>query len=347
MKRKGYKPIKKAYFFILVSAFVISIAFLSIILIYNNSYTTKITNKDLRFEYTIRDGIINMKIFPADYLKDVELDIIYNGDSENFYVESTTIHEFHQGVPLYCEVDLATIQQKTANEFPETIFLKIQNGFKKNESISVGWILSGLFFILFGAAIPIAILHKNEKRKPASAMEKTEREEEKEKPDTKLRQPKKERRKKQANPTETAWDEMEKNDPKDEWDYRNRYPKNYRCEDGDYVRSKAEREIDDFLYRNRIWHVYESEYICMENGWKYYPDFYLPDYNLYIEYFGREDKKYREKRDQKIKMYTADENVNFVWLDAKDDANITERLTEICKQYKIFGTEKKTKSFHP
>lgn len=55
------------------------------------------------------------------------------------------------------------------------------------------------------------------------------------------------------------------------------------------VKSYGEMEIANFLYLNGIEYVYEKAYEIdtrtQEYG-QYYPDFYLPEYNLYIEYFG-------------------------------------------------------------
>lgn len=118
-------------------------------------------------------------------------------------------------------------------------------------------------------------------------------------------------------------------------DYRDLYKKPYRCEDGDYVRSKSEREIDNFLFRNRIWHIYEPEYICKETGKKYYPDFYLPDYKLYIEYFGLTDEKYLEKKAEKIRMFQNDPDIHFACVNHEDDSNITEKMKAVCQEYQI------------
>ena len=117
-------------------------------------------------------------------------------------------------------------------------------------------------------------------------------------------------------------------------DFRQRYEKPYRCNDGDYVRSKSEREIDDFLYANRIWHVYEPEYVC-KNGKKYYPDFLLSDYDLYIEYFGKTDEEYIAKKKQKIEDLSAEPNIKFEYLEHTDDVNIAEKLAGILKKHNI------------
>jgi DNA helicase-4 len=53
---------------------------------------------------------------------------------------------------------------------------------------------------------------------------------------------------------------------------------------GDYVRSLDERYIADFLYLNNIQYEYEKKYPnCHE---RYFPDFYLSDYDIYWEHFA-------------------------------------------------------------
>lgn len=118
-------------------------------------------------------------------------------------------------------------------------------------------------------------------------------------------------------------------------DYRKRFPSPYRCEDGDWVRSKAEREIDNFFYKHRIWHIIEEVYYKKDSDLKYYPDFYLPDYNLYLEYFGGTDSEYLFKREAKIATYRSDYSIRFEYLTFQDDTRIEERLKEICHKYSI------------
>ncbi len=107
------------------------------------------------------------------------------------------------------------------------------------------------------------------------------------------------------------------------------------CLDGDFVRSKAEREIDNFLFSNRIWHIYEKTYHAPNSEIPYKADFYLPDYNLYIEYFGMKTPEYLRQKDEKITIYSADPNINFEYLTFEDDNQIYERLQNICRKYSI------------
>lgn len=68
---------------------------------------------------------------------------------------------------------------------------------------------------------------------------------------------------------------------------------------GETVKSYGEMDIANFLFRNGVKYVYEKEYEVdtrTENRAQYYPDFYLPDYQIYIEYFGID-------RDGKVPAY--------------------------------------------
>ena len=58
---------------------------------------------------------------------------------------------------------------------------------------------------------------------------------------------------------------------------------------GELVKSYEENEIANFLYLNGINYKYEFNYkhdVSDENHRQYQPDFYLGDYDVYIEHFG-------------------------------------------------------------
>lgn len=120
---------------------------------------------------------------------------------------------------------------------------------------------------------------------------------------------------------------------KDVKDYRKIYPMNLHCTDGHYVRSKAEREIDNYFYNNKIRHAYEPKYRAKDDK-EYYPDFFLPDYEMYIEYFGKDDEEYLGKADKKIQLYSQDKEVAFEYLFPKDDNILEDRLEEILHKRK-------------
>jgi hypothetical protein len=58
---------------------------------------------------------------------------------------------------------------------------------------------------------------------------------------------------------------------------------------GEEVKSIAERRIADYFEKNNINYVYEQKPIFSFNFRKFklsFPDFYLPDYDVYVEYWG-------------------------------------------------------------
>lgn len=79
-----------------------------------------------------------------------------------------------------------------------------------------------------------------------------------------------------------------------------KYPPNIRSFDGHYVRSKAEVLIDDWLFHNKIFHITEKR---IPGHDEIYCDFYLPDYDAYIEYWGLNNKEYLDKKEWKKNIY--------------------------------------------
>ena len=73
-----------------------------------------------------------------------------------------------------------------------------------------------------------------------------------------------------------------------------------RTDDGHMVRSSPELQIDNFLFHNKIQHIYEG--VIADTNFRY--DFYIPIANLYIEYWGLECvKSYKKKTNKKIELY--------------------------------------------
>ncbi len=129
-------------------------------------------------------------------------------------------------------------------------------------------------------------------------------------------------------------------------DFRKQFPANIHCQDGHYVRSKDERTIDDYLYNEaKLLHAYEPKFrltkeekaLCKNLGYEYeffYPDFYIPKYNLYIEFFGKDDEKYNQKMDLKIDILNKRKNINFRYLTYKDGNLLIEKLEDILNEFK-------------
>jgi len=103
-------------------------------------------------------------------------------------------------------------------------------------------------------------------------------------------------------------------------DFRKSYPAEYRTRDGKFVRSKSERLIADWLYDHKIRNEYERKLaagiVC---------DFYLPDIDTYIEYWGLEDKAYQANRKRKEEFYSKN-RLKLISLEEKDVKRIDEVL---------------------
>ena len=55
---------------------------------------------------------------------------------------------------------------------------------------------------------------------------------------------------------------------------------------GELVRSRAEKTIADWFYRNGVRYLYEYPAFDRWGSVISRPDFYLPDYGVYVEYWG-------------------------------------------------------------
>ncbi|MBQ7789223.1 MAG: hypothetical protein IJ398_06205 [Clostridia bacterium] len=77
----------------------------------------------------------------------------------------------------------------------------------------------------------------------------------------------------------------------------------YVCKDGHIVKSKSERDIDNYLFEHKIAHAYEKALPI--NGEIFKPDFYLKDLDVYIEHWGFDEsnKEYTARKDYKIPKY--------------------------------------------
>jgi hypothetical protein len=91
--------------------------------------------------------------------------------------------------------------------------------------------------------------------------------------------------------------ERRRNDPRER-----RESATYCCEDGHYVRSRAELIIDNYLYHHRIVHAYERRVPVLQQ--EQFCDFYVPEGSVYIEFWGLEsDPEYVTRKKQKIRVY--------------------------------------------
>ncbi|WP_251548305.1 hypothetical protein [Pumilibacter intestinalis] len=74
----------------------------------------------------------------------------------------------------------------------------------------------------------------------------------------------------------------------------------YICRDGHVVKSKSEREIDNYLFSNKIAHAYEKALTI--DGETFHPDFYLPELKVYIEHWGYDESNYEYTRTKNYKI---------------------------------------------
>lgn len=73
-------------------------------------------------------------------------------------------------------------------------------------------------------------------------------------------------------------------------------------------KSSGERQIAAFLDRAGIKFEYEAAVAIRERGYQriWYPDFKLPEYNLFVEYLGVEQSpQYDQRSNYKMKTYQA------------------------------------------
>ena len=77
----------------------------------------------------------------------------------------------------------------------------------------------------------------------------------------------------------------------------------YTCKDGHIVKSKSERDIDNYLFDHKIAHAYEKTLIIGTEKFK--PDFYLKDQDVYIEHWGYDEnnKDYTKRKEYKLPKY--------------------------------------------
>jgi len=71
-------------------------------------------------------------------------------------------------------------------------------------------------------------------------------------------------------------------------------------------KSEGEQKIAEFLNYMEIKYVYEPGVLVKDNGYPriWYPDFRLPKYEIFIEYFGIEnDRIYNERTEHKLDVF--------------------------------------------
>lgn len=120
-------------------------------------------------------------------------------------------------------------------------------------------------------------------------------------------------------------------------DIRIKYVAKYRADDGHIVRSRGEIIIDNYLFKNNISHVYEKKVYNNEKPEEECTtDFYLPQYDTYIEFWGIENNEnYNTIKLYKENIYKKNNykiiNVYSENLDSGLDDYLTKELLKIKK----------------
>lgn len=111
--------------------------------------------------------------------------------------------------------------------------------------------------------------------------------------------------------------------------------KTKKAKDGRFVRSLSEKIILDYFFDNYIRVIYERTipYVNEKGEEKeLHPDFYLKDYDLYIEFNGLTNKSYLNVKNYAKKIYE-EKNLNVEILESKDIDDIESTMTKLLAKY--------------
>jgi len=107
--------------------------------------------------------------------------------------------------------------------------------------------------------------------------------------------------------------------------------KTRRSTGGTAVQSRGEKLIADFLEQEGIRYVYDERY-RIAGDTMIRPDFYLPEFDLYIEYFGMDTPEYRDNMLKKRFLYQRAAK-KLVSVSYKDNDNLIEALRRKLSRY--------------
>ncbi|MFA6867317.1 MAG: hypothetical protein WCR54_07355 [Clostridia bacterium] len=120
----------------------------------------------------------------------------------------------------------------------------------------------------------------------------------------------------------------------DDIDYRKQWAAEHQCDDGHYVRSYSEMLIDNWLYNNGYVHAYEkSVFMKLQPDAVVLSDFYLPDGNVYVEFWGlNDDMRYLKRKEEIIQMYEENQ-LNLISLEEPDVKRLNDILPRRLFEY--------------
>ncbi len=107
--------------------------------------------------------------------------------------------------------------------------------------------------------------------------------------------------------------------------------KNIRAKDGTWVQSAGERLICEVLNAEGIRYRYDERFRILD-GYAIRPDFYLPEFNVYIEYWGMDTADYKIGMLKKQQLYQQ-QGKKLISLYPADKPHMHERLMAKLKKF--------------
>ena len=117
------------------------------------------------------------------------------------------------------------------------------------------------------------------------------------------------------------------------WDTKVELQKTIRASDGTIVQSDGERLIAEWLAKNHVVYRYD-ERIRILDGHAIRPDFYLPEYDVYVEYWGMNTLDYKIGMLKKQKLYQQ-EGKRLISLYPEDKQNLDNAISHKLAQFAI------------
>ena len=115
-------------------------------------------------------------------------------------------------------------------------------------------------------------------------------------------------------------------------DPRKRYNAQYRTSDGHYVRSRAEVMIDDWLFNRHIAHAYERKLPVEDDA---ISDFYLPQGDVYVEFWGKkDDQAYARRMQEKQEIYKR-HNLRLISLTDTELYRLDDHMPRLLRSYGV------------
>jgi len=108
--------------------------------------------------------------------------------------------------------------------------------------------------------------------------------------------------------------------------------KNIRAKDGTWVQSDGERLICEILTAEKILYRYDERFRILD-GYAIRPDFYLPEFDAYIEYWGMETADYKIGMLKKQQLYQQ-QGKRLISLYPEDKPHLRATLLEKLQKYR-------------